>query len=115
MSKETVLLVVYVPIAAADEIRAALLASGAGRVGNYEGCSFSARGLGRFRPLQGANPAMGAVGEIAEIAEERIEVVVDRAIVRAVVGAIRAAHPYEEPVILVTPLLDVLGEDGSSA
>jgi len=102
-----VVLTVYAPIATADAVRSALAAAGAGRIGKYVGCSFSAHGVGRFLPLEGAHPAVGAVGEIAEVAEERIETVVDCELLPAVLRAVTAAHPYEEPVILVTPLLDV--------
>jgi hypothetical protein len=102
-----VVLTVYAPIATADAVRSALAATGAGRIGKYVGCSFSAHGVGRFLPLEGAHPAVGAVGEMAEVAEERIETVVDRELLPTVLRAAKAAHPYEEPVILVTPLLDV--------
>ncbi len=103
----SVVLVVYTPISAADAIRSALAESGAGRIGAYAGCSFSSRGVGRFLPLEGAQPAIGTVGEASEVAEERIEVVVERAVLGAVLRALAEAHPYEEPVILLTPLLDV--------
>src|SRR5213082_49286 len=98
-TREKVVLTVYVPIAAATAVRSALAAAGAGRIGKYVGCSFSAHGVGRFLPLEGAHPAVGAVGEMAEVAEERIETVVDRELLATVLRAARAAHPYEEPVI----------------
>ena len=112
----SVALVVYVPISAADAVRSALAAAGAGRIGPYACCSFSSRGVGRFLPLEGARPAIGMVGEAAEVTEERIEVVVERAILGTVLRALTEAHPYEEPVILLTPLLDVerlMAEDGA--
>ena len=102
-----VFLVVYVPIAAAVGVRDALAAAGAGHIGNYAGCSFSRPGTGRFIPLEGAHPAIGAVGEMVEVAEERIETVVARPRLGAVIRAVKDAHPYEEPNILAIPLLDV--------
>ena len=48
--------------------------AGAGRIGDYDHASFSAPGTGRFRPLEGANPAIGAVGQVESVAEERVEV-----------------------------------------
>src|SRR6478609_5665411 len=67
-------LTVYVPVADADRVRAVLAEVGAGRIGDYDNASFSTPGTGRFRPLAGANPAIGAVGRIEEVPEERIEV-----------------------------------------
>ena len=112
---------VFAPVAAADRVRLALADSGAGlaarskpirthahagKIGNYDSCSFSSRGFGRFRPLAGASPHIGAVGAL-EAVEERIEADVHVSILDAVLAALRAAHPYEEPGIDLYPLLDI--------
>jgi len=99
-------LVVFVPLADADRLRAALAAAGAGRIGDYDHASFSAPGEGRFRPLDGARPAIGSVGEIEVVDEVRIEVVLPRARRTDVVRAMLAAHPYEEPAYDVLELAD---------
>jgi hypothetical protein len=99
--------VVFVPSACADAVRAALAAAGAGRIGNYAGCSFSVRGVGRFRPESGATPFVGSVGTLEEVEEERIEAICPVALLPSAIAAIRAAHPYEEPAIEVYPMLDV--------
>lgn len=90
-------LTTYVPGSEADAVRAALAAAGAGAIGDYDCCSFSTPGEGRFRPLDGANPTIGTVGTPETVAEERIEVVLPRRRRSAVVKALLAAHPYEEP------------------
>lgn len=92
-------LVTYVPLSHADAVREALAESGAGKIGNYDHCSFSSSGTGRFRPLQGASPFAGKVGAIAEIPEERIEIVVEEGRLPAVLQAVKDAHPYETPAI----------------
>ena len=97
-------LVVYVPVAEAPKIRKLLGELGAGKIGNYDSTSFSSRGTGRFRPLAGAHPAIGRVGEIEEVEEERIETVVGEEILDKVVKELRFCHPYEEPVIDVYEL-----------
>ncbi len=102
-------LIVYVPIAAADTVRSALAEVGAGTIGNYDHCSFSSRGIGRFRPLKGAKPALGNIGHIEEVEEERIEAVIEtksEAQLRHALEDIRAAHPYEEPAIHVLPMIE---------
>lgn len=80
-------------------IREVLAASGAGGIGNYDSCSFSSRGIGRFRPLKGAEPAIGSMGELVEVDEERIEVVAREKDLSRVLQAVTSAHPYEEPAI----------------
>jgi hypothetical protein len=96
--------VVYVPAVAADAVRAAIGKAGAGRQGNYSDCSFSVTGVGRFKPQDGAHPAIGCVGELEEVSEERIEAACESGLLRDVIAAIVAAHPYEEPAIDVLPL-----------
>ena len=90
-------LVVFAPAAAADDVRRAMAEAGAGQIGAYDSCTFSTAGEGRFRPLAGADPAIGEVGEVETVAEVRIEAVLPRSARASVVAAVRAAHPYEEP------------------
>jgi hypothetical protein len=97
-------IVVYAPDPDADAVREALGKAGAGRIGNYSFCSFTSRGVGRFRPEAGATPAIGEVGRLEEVIEERIETVCAPDRLAAALAAVRAAHPYEEPAIDVYPL-----------
>lgn len=98
--------VVHVPVADADRLRAALAEAGAGAIGDYDSCSYTVTGTGRFRPLDGATPTIGSVGTPEEVAEERIEAVLPRSRRTAVVRALLAAHPYEEPAWDVVELAD---------
>src|SRR5699024_12082899 len=75
--------------------------AGAGRLGKYRGASWSTTGVGRFTPLEGSTPAIGAVGVPADVPEHKIEVLAPREIARSVVEAGIAAHPYEEPAYFV--------------
>ena len=99
-------LTVFVPEAAAGSVREALAGAGAGRIGDYDHASFSAPGEGRFRPLPGAAPAVGEVGRVEVVDEVRVEVVLARSRRSAVVDALLAAHPYEEPAYDVVELVD---------
>ena len=96
--------IVYVPVTHADAIRSAMAEAGAGRIGNYDSCSFSTRGTGRFRPLKGAHPAIGSEGRVEEVDEERIEAVVKNEDITAVLDAVKKAHSYEEPAIHILPM-----------
>ncbi len=99
-------LTTYVPVADADRVRQALAGAGAGVVGAYDSASFSTPGEGRFRPLEGARPAIGEVGELEVVDEVRIECVLARAARTQVVAALLAAHPYEEPAYDVVEVAD---------
>lgn len=104
---QRVKVVVTVPVTHADDVRRAIGDAGGGILGNYTHCSFSSRGIGRFRPQAGAQPSIGSVGHDEEVEEERIEVIVGREHLPAVVRAIRGVHPYEEIPLDVYPLEDL--------
>ena len=89
-----------------EAIRAALAAAGAGHVGDYDTVSYSVAGEGRFRPLAGANPTVGTVGELEVTDELRIEALLPRARRADVVRAVLAAHSYEEVAYDVLELAD---------
>lgn len=108
-------LVVFVPVSHADAVRQAAHEAGAGRYPRYSHCSFSTRGVGRFRPLEGAQPAIGEVGRVEEVEEERIEMLCPRRLASAVVAAIQRAHPYEEVALDLYPLLDLAELEENSA
>lgn len=93
---------IYVPMGNAEDVRAALADAGAGRLGGYRGASWSTTGIGRFTPLEGSKPRIGAVGVPADVPEHKIEVLAPREIARTVIEAAIAAHPYEEPAYYVT-------------
>jgi hypothetical protein len=98
-------LVVFVPPAALDAVRDAVFAAGAGRIGEYERCSWYTEGVGTFSALPGANPTVGEVGEEEHVPELRLETVFPFEARDKVVAALRAAHPYEEPAFDVYALL----------
>ena len=99
--------VVIVPVANAHEMRRVIGEVGGGKIGNYSHCSFSTKGIGRFKPLDGAHPAIGEVGKLEEVEEERIEFVCREDALKGVLVVIRKVHPYEEPAIDVWKLEDI--------
>lgn len=87
---------VYVPVKEADNVRSALFAVGAGRIGNYDEASFNVVGAGTFRANENANPHIGEIGKRHYEAETKIEVIFPFDIQRKVIAAMLKAHPYEE-------------------
>ena len=100
-------LVVFVPESHAERVREALGKSGAGKIGNYSCASFSAKGIGRYKPEAGAHPAIGTVGEMESVPEERIETICSRSVLAEVIHAVKAVHPYEEVALDVYALEEV--------
>lgn len=97
----------FVPESHLESVKAALFASGAGRMGDYEACCFQIKGLGQFRPLHGARPHLGEIGELETVEEFRVELICEDDRIRAAVTALINAHPYEEPAYDVWPLSDL--------
>ena len=98
-------IVIFVPSSHADAVRKAVAENGAGRFNKYDHCSFSSKGVGRFRALKGSDPFIGEVGAIEEVEEERIEVLCKNEQLEGILAAIKESHPYEEPAVDIYPLL----------
>ncbi|WP_223591345.1 Nif3-like dinuclear metal center hexameric protein [Neobacillus bataviensis] len=97
-------LVVFVPVSHADTIREVLGEAGAGNIGNYSHCSFSADGTGRFMPGVNTNPYFGHTGQLEAVDEVRIETIVPEPLLKKTITAMIKAHPYEEVAYDVYPL-----------
>src|SRR5512142_83127 len=99
-------LVVFVPREALDNVREALFAAGAGRIGAYERCSWYTEGTGTFLGGEGTDPDVGQPGREERVAELRLETVYPEDRESEVVAALRDAHPYEEPAFDLYALAD---------
>ena len=97
-------LVVFVPADSVDDVRDALFAAGAGRIGEYERCSWYTLGTGTFRGRDTTQPTVGAAGRDEHVTEYRVEIVVPADRVQAAVAALRESHPYEEVALDVYAL-----------
>jgi hypothetical protein len=95
---------IFAPTEAVDDILAALAQAHAGEIGNYDHCSSITQVNGTYRPLQGANPAVGEVGKLFYGSECKIEVNCREDHLIEAIQAVREVHPYEEPVINVISL-----------
>src|SRR5437763_15295372 len=98
-------LIVFVPREALDDVRDALFAAGAGRIGNYERCSWYTQGTGTFLGGASSAPSVGEAGREERVAELRLETVFPAEKQDEVVAALRDAHPYEEPAFDIYELV----------
>lgn len=99
---------IFVPQEHAFKLRDELAKIGVGVIGNYDHCMALIPVRGFFRPIQGANPFIGELGIIGEVAEYKLEVNCRRELVNEAIKVIRGVHPYEEPLINVIPLANHL-------
>lgn len=95
---------VFVPADAVDAVAEAMFSAGAGRIGEYEKCSYRTKGQGTFFGSDASNPAVGEKGKLEFVDEERLEVIVDEWNLEAVREALITAHPYEEPAYDIFPV-----------
>ena len=100
-------IVFYVPEAHLEPVKKALFEAGAGKIGDYDSCAWQTLGQGQFRPLEGSAPYIGQAGKVEQVAEYKVELVCEKAMLKGAITAMLAAHPYEEPAYSVWPLLDV--------
>lgn len=95
---------VFVPTSHLAAVQRALAEIDAGHIGNYSGCHSYFEVTGCWRPLAGSAPYSGAEGEVSTETEIKLEVICEAQKVGETMAAIRAAHPYEMPVITAIPL-----------
>lgn len=106
-------LVTFVPTDHLDNVRSALFNAGAGKIGNYDSCSYSSSGYGTFKAEEGTNPFCGVQGELHMEAECRLEVILPLYKRADVVQSLIAVHPYEEPAFDMFMLENVWEQAGS--
>jgi len=97
-------LTTFVPEAYVDRVVSALATAGAGRIGEYEKCSFRVAGTGTFRGAAGSHPMIGTAGRFQRVSEVRLEMIVPRTRAESAIEALKAAHPYEEVAFDLYPL-----------
>lgn len=97
----------YVPEDCKEQVKKAIFASGAGRIGDYDHCCFEIKGRGQFRPLSGAKPTIGRQNQLEFVSEVKVEVVVAEESIRMVLRSLIDTHPYEEPAYHLFKSVDV--------
>ncbi|MDH5425476.1 MAG: YqfO family protein [Gammaproteobacteria bacterium] len=94
----------FVPVEHAETVKKALFNSGAGKIGNYDHCSWQCSGQGQFRPLSNSQPFIGEQNRLEIVDEFKVELVCDSTNIKTAILALKASHPYEEPAYEVYKL-----------
>lgn len=97
----------YVPWEQVEQVKESMFAAGAGKLGNYDKCSFESKGLGQFRPLEGSDPFIGTQGSVEKVEEIKVEMVCVDEVLPAVIQALKSSHPYETPAYYVIKTLGI--------
>ena len=97
---------IFIPTGFLGNLRETLRLAGAGALGNYDSVLTYSTVTGSWRSLPGANPFDGEIGVLCEREEYKVEVLCRMERLEETICAIKAAHPYEEPVINIIPLMD---------
>lgn len=90
-------IVFFVPTLYTEKVKEALFQTGAGKIGNYDCCSFEVAGVGQFRPLAHSRPFLGQVNHIEKVPEMRVEMVCAQSVLKQAIKALKSSHPYETP------------------
>jgi dinuclear metal center YbgI/SA1388 family protein len=106
-------IVTFVPPEHVDRVFTAMAGAGAGRIGNYDHCSFRAEGIGTFRGNTDANPAVGSRDTLEHVEEVRLEMIMDEWNADRVISALKASHPYEEVAFDVYPTGQASNDHGA--
>src|SRR5258708_362789 len=96
---------VYIPESHLDAVKDAMFTAGAGKIGNYSHCSWQTLGEGQYLPLEGSNAFIGKQGKIEKVAEYLVEMVCDEPLIKKVIEALKASHPYETPAYHIIKLI----------
>jgi dinuclear metal center YbgI/SA1388 family protein len=106
-------LTTFIPKENTEEVMTSLHQAGAGMIGNYHHCSFRLPGLGTFMPVENANPAIGSIGQLEKVHEDRIEVIFPSHLKSKVLSSLFNAHPYEEVAYYLHDLQNVDNQVGA--
>ena len=98
------LLCFNVPESHLEKVKNAVFEAGAGKLRNYSHCSSQNEVLGQFQPLEGSNPFAGEIGKIEIVKEYKVETLCEKEYIKAVIAALKIAHPYEVPSYQVLAL-----------
>lgn len=95
---------IFVPESHFPDLRQALWSVDAGHIGRYDRSLSWSQVRSCWRPLEGTEPFDGVVGELSQAEELKIEVCCRGDYLERTLAAIKAAHPYEEPVVYELPM-----------
>ena len=107
MMTEYIKLEIFIPEPYFPSLQKALQDVDAGHIGNYDSCLSYSRVMGTWRPLDGTHPYIGEEGKISCEPELKVEVTIKAETLKETISAVKAVHPYEEPVINAIPLIGV--------
>jgi hypothetical protein len=95
----------YAPSSHVETVKNAVFMAGAGKIGNYNSCSWQTVGVGQFIPEKGSNPTIGIKNNLTTVSEVLVQIICEKDKMPKILQAFIAAHPYEEPAYYILPIL----------
>ena len=89
-------LITYTTSENAEKLLNSLFEAGAGKIGNYENCSFSSVGNSTFQGNENSYPVVGKKFEFIESSEKKIEIIFEKYMQNNILKALFSSHIYEE-------------------
>lgn len=96
----------YVPESHLEQVKDAMFAAGAGKIGGYACCAWQVLGEGQFVPLDNSNAFIGEKNKLEKVAEYKVEMICAKEYIKAVMDAMKKSHPYEQPAYQVIHIED---------
>ena len=97
----------YVPESHLEEVKMALFAKGAGKLGNYDSCAWETTGQGQFKPLLGSDPFLGKANKIEHVREYKVEMLCKPECIKQILHELIKKHPYETPAYSVYKVMSI--------
>ncbi len=89
-------LITYTTLENCEKLKNSLFEVGAGKIGNYDNCSFSSTGNSTFCGNENSNPVVGNRFELVKNEEIKIEVIFEKHLQNQILKALFSNHIYEE-------------------
>lgn len=96
-----------VPKTHIDQVRLAVGKTWAGKIDNYNYCSFVYSGTWYFCPMQWSTPYIWEIDQIESVEEYKIEFICHEELISKTIQAIKLSHPYEEIPIEISKLENI--------
>jgi structural toxin protein (hemagglutinin/hemolysin) RtxA len=100
-------IIFYAPPSHVEQIKNAMFACGAGKIGTYSCCAWQTKGEGQFMPLSGSHAFIGTTNQLEKVEEYKVEMICEKQYIDTVISALKKFHPYEEPAYFITRMENI--------
>jgi len=103
----------YTPKIHKEKILKKLFELGAGKIGNYNSCSFQVLGKGTYIPKKDSRPYKGSLNKLENSDEVKVELIYQNHIEDILIQTLKENHPYDEVAFFISKLNNTSNKIGS--